>query len=175
MVPQMVLQCTRKAVSSRCVPTRSFAATVYVDNHGGNRGFGSAWDPPCLLPLHRLAHGVCTNTRGCFCADFATACCNKDLRWSRMCIKRCVVACDALAVQDDMEEDTHVAPPKGGCTLKFEVQIYRVRTHTYLIDVQKLSGHLYLFLDLCADLIGRLHVESPASSRASASENGVEA
>jgi hypothetical protein len=40
--------------------------------------------------------------------------------------------------------------------IKFEVQVYRVRTQSYLIDVQRLEGHLYLFLDLCSQLLSCL-------------------
>ena len=47
--------------------------------------------------------------------------------------------------------------------LKFEVQVYRVRSQCYLLDVQRLEGHLYLFLDLCAALICRLHLLSPTA------------
>ena len=70
-------------------------------------------------------------------------------------------------VQDDMDDDMHTERPHGDSPseprkdLKFEVQIYRVRTQMYLLDVQRLEGHLYLFLDLCAELISQLHLDAP--------------
>ena len=74
-------------------------------------------------------------------------------------------------VQDDMDDDMHTERPHGDSPgeprkdLKFEVQIYRVRTQMYLLDVQRLEGHLYLFLDLCAELISQLHLEPPAPAQ----------
>jgi hypothetical protein len=61
-----------------------------------------------------------------------------------------------------MEEDMGVchpppeASPMTRKAIKFEVQVYRVRSGGYIIDMQRLDGHLYLFLDLCADLIAQL-------------------
>lgn len=46
----------------------------------------------------------------------------------------------------------------GPRTIKFEVQVYRIKTHQYLVDVQRLEGHLYLYLDLCGDLLSILRM-----------------
>lgn len=63
-------------------------------------------------------------------------------------------------MDSDMQDDSAEKPDKGGAlagkSLRFEVQVYRVRTQSYLIDVQRLEGHLYLFLDLCSQLLTEL-------------------
>ena len=40
----------------------------------------------------------------------------------------------------------------GWDTVKFEVQIYKLRPGCYVIDVQRLEGHVYHYLDLCGEL-----------------------
>ena len=69
-------------------------------------------------------------------------------------------------MDSDMQEDSaEHKPDKSGALLgpnkclKFEVQVYRVRTQSYLVDVQRLEGHLYLFLDLCSQLLAALTPE----------------
>jgi hypothetical protein len=60
-------------------------------------------------------------------------------------------------MQDAMEVDNGNADSTGPLlahrTVKFEVQVYRTKTHQYLVDVQRLVGHLYLYLDLGGDLL----------------------
>lgn len=36
--------------------------------------------------------------------------------------------------------------------MKFEIQIYKLRPGCYVIDMQRLEGHLYHYLDLCGEL-----------------------
>lgn len=84
-----------------------------------------------------------------------------------------------------MDHDMRCAPHSDRSTaeqrkaLKFEVQVYRVRTHNYLIDIQRLEGHLYLFLDLCSELISQLNLDAlpappPLESAPPTSHNGGE-
>jgi hypothetical protein len=62
---------------------------------------------------------------------------------------------DAMEV-DNSNADSATVPALVPRTVKFEVQVYRTKTHQYLIDVQRLDGHLYLYLDLCGDLLSLL-------------------
>ncbi|CAL5229165.1 g12440 [Coccomyxa viridis] len=41
--------------------------------------------------------------------------------------------------------------------LKFELQMYKMRDGEYCIDIQRLVGELFLFMDLCGVLLARLH------------------
>jgi hypothetical protein len=72
-------------------------------------------------------------------------------------------------MQEDVDADMQVEPlikaGKAEKIIKFEVQVYRVRTQSYLIDVQRLEGHLYLFLDLCSQLLSSLS-PSPTNGEA---------
>eukprot|EP01025_Chloroclados_australasicus_P055574 TRINITY_DN6767_c0_g1_i2.p1 TRINITY_DN6767_c0_g1~~TRINITY_DN6767_c0_g1_i2.p1 ORF type:complete len:543 (-),score=52.84 TRINITY_DN6767_c0_g1_i2:499-1986(-) len=40
--------------------------------------------------------------------------------------------------------------------IKFEVQLYKYREEEYLLDLQNLSGELYLFMDLCGRIMWQL-------------------
>lgn len=40
--------------------------------------------------------------------------------------------------------------------VKFEVQIYKVRDGEYCIDIQRIQGELFLFMDLCGNIVGAL-------------------
>jgi hypothetical protein len=40
----------------------------------------------------------------------------------------------------------------GWHTVKFEIQIYKLRPGCYVIDMQRLEGHVYHYLDLCGEL-----------------------
>lgn len=39
------------------------------------------------------------------------------------------------------------------CTVKFEAQMYKVREEEYVIDIQRLEGELYLFMDVCGRVL----------------------
>lgn len=61
---------------------------------------------------------------------------------------------------DNSNSATALVAPR---TVKFEVQVYRTKAHQYLVDVQRLDGHLYLYLDLCGDLLSIMKAaEGPA-------------
>jgi 5'-AMP-activated protein kinase catalytic alpha subunit len=45
--------------------------------------------------------------------------------------------------------------PPGGVEIKFECQMYKVRDDEYMIDIQRLSGDLFLYLEL----VGRVMTE----------------
>jgi 5'-AMP-activated protein kinase catalytic alpha subunit len=40
--------------------------------------------------------------------------------------------------------------------LVFEVQLYRVRDGEYAVDVQRISGDVLVFLDVCGGLVASL-------------------
>lgn len=40
----------------------------------------------------------------------------------------------------------------GWNTVKFEIQIYKLRPGCYVVDMQRLEGHVYHFLDVCGEL-----------------------
>ncbi|KAJ4824726.1 SNF1- protein kinase catalytic subunit alpha kin10 [Turnera subulata] len=42
--------------------------------------------------------------------------------------------------------------------VKFEVQLYKARDEKYLLDLQRVQGPQFLFLDLCAALLAQLQV-----------------
>jgi len=42
--------------------------------------------------------------------------------------------------------------------VKFEVQLYRAREEKFLLDLQRVQGPHFLFLDLCADFLAQLRV-----------------
>jgi Kinase associated domain 1 len=80
----------------------------------------------------------------------------------------------AFAAQDAMDEDMSSSiggssPRADGSNgsrhaqrrlIRFEVQIYRARSQQYLVDVQRLEGPLYLYFDLCSELLGFLAARS---------------
>jgi 5'-AMP-activated protein kinase catalytic alpha subunit len=41
-------------------------------------------------------------------------------------------------------------------TVKLEIQIYKIRTNEYMVDMQRLSGDSFLYIDVCANLMLRL-------------------
>lgn len=47
------------------------------------------------------------------------------------------------------------SPPN---VVKFEVQLYKAREEKYLLDLQRVQGPHFLFLDLCADFLAQLRV-----------------
>lgn len=59
--------------------------------------------------------------------------------------------------------NSDASPRVAGKTVKFEVQIYRLKTHQYVIDVQRLEGHLYLYLDLTSDLLSIMRAQAAHS------------
>lgn len=66
-------------------------------------------------------------------------------------------------VIDAMDVDngnSDASPRLAGKIVKFEVQIYRLKTHQYVIDVQRLEGHLYLYLDLTSDLLSIMRAQA---------------
>lgn len=42
--------------------------------------------------------------------------------------------------------------------LRFEIMIYKVREDEYVLDVQRLEGELFLFLDVCGRLLGDMRL-----------------
>lgn len=42
--------------------------------------------------------------------------------------------------------------------LKFECQMYKVRDDEYMIDVQRLSGDLFLYMDVAGRLLSDMRV-----------------
>ncbi|KAL0342574.1 UNVERIFIED_CONTAM: Serine/threonine protein kinase OSK1 [Sesamum calycinum] len=50
--------------------------------------------------------------------------------------------------------DAHVSQLQ--CAIKFEMQLYRTRDVEYLLDLQRLSGPVFLFLDFCTFFMTRL-------------------
>eukprot|EP01026_Neomeris_dumetosa_P049397 TRINITY_DN4301_c0_g2_i1.p4 TRINITY_DN4301_c0_g2~~TRINITY_DN4301_c0_g2_i1.p4 ORF type:complete len:237 (-),score=33.85 TRINITY_DN4301_c0_g2_i1:340-1050(-) len=40
--------------------------------------------------------------------------------------------------------------------IKFEIQLYKYRDEEYMIDLQNLSGELYLFMDLCGKIMWQI-------------------
>ncbi|CAM8968228.1 unnamed protein product [Rhodiola kirilowii] len=42
--------------------------------------------------------------------------------------------------------------------VKFEVQLFKTREEKYLLDLQRLQGPQFLFLDLCAAFLAQLRV-----------------
>jgi len=50
--------------------------------------------------------------------------------------------------------------PTGAQTVKMGLQLYRART-VYMIDVQKLHGHVFPFMDLCASVVSEIRLFPP--------------
>ncbi|KAK4395937.1 Serine/threonine protein kinase OSK1, partial [Sesamum angolense] len=50
--------------------------------------------------------------------------------------------------------DAHVSQLQ--CAIKFEMQLYKTRDVEYLLDLQRLSGPVFLFLDFCTFFMTRL-------------------
>ncbi|GAB4817310.1 hypothetical protein N2152v2_004356 [Parachlorella kessleri] len=92
---------------------------------------------------------------------------------------------DPLQLFDRMDSDqppTPLAAPRGGgglsaaladagapggaaggggleeAEIKFEVQLYKVRDQEYILDLQRLSGGLFLYMDLCGNLLSTLRL-----------------
>ena len=40
-----------------------------------------------------------------------------------------------------------------------ELQLYRMRDERYMLDIQRIEGHLMLFLDVAANLLATLNVQ----------------
>ncbi|KAJ9173251.1 hypothetical protein P3X46_016408 [Hevea brasiliensis] len=54
-----------------------------------------------------------------------------------------------------IENDGVIKPPN---VVKFEVQLYKTREEKYLLDLQRVQGPQFLFLDLCAAFLAQLRV-----------------
>ncbi|KVI02454.1 Kinase associated domain 1 (KA1) [Cynara cardunculus var. scolymus] len=54
-----------------------------------------------------------------------------------------------------LENDGAMNPPN---VVKFEVQLYKTREDKYLLDLQRVQGPQFLFLDLCAAFLAQLRV-----------------
>jgi Kinase associated domain 1 len=52
---------------------------------------------------------------------------------------------------------------RGPKIVKFEIQIYKTRPGSYIVDIQRLEGHVYSFLDVCGEL-AHIILEGAASS-----------
>ncbi|KXZ45443.1 hypothetical protein GPECTOR_54g184 [Gonium pectorale] len=48
--------------------------------------------------------------------------------------------------------------PSGYFTLRFECQMYKVRDDEYVIDIQRVGGELFLFMDVCGRLLADLRI-----------------
>jgi 5'-AMP-activated protein kinase catalytic alpha subunit len=46
----------------------------------------------------------------------------------------------------------------GNIVVKFELQVYRVREERYMLDIQRLDGPLYCFMDLVDRLLSVLQL-----------------
>ncbi|XLS91732.1 hypothetical protein HN51_067740 [Arachis hypogaea] len=57
---------------------------------------------------------------------------------------------DSSIIENDAVSNTNV--------VKFEVQLYKTREEKYLLDLQRLQGPQFLFLDLCAAFLAQLRV-----------------
>ncbi|XP_047311062.1 SNF1-related protein kinase catalytic subunit alpha KIN10-like [Impatiens glandulifera] len=58
---------------------------------------------------------------------------------------------DSIIVENDVE-------PKSLNILKFEVQLYKTPEEKYLLDLQRVQGSQFVFLDLCAAFLGQLRI-----------------
>ncbi|KDD76318.1 hypothetical protein H632_c270p0, partial [Helicosporidium sp. ATCC 50920] len=59
--------------------------------------------------------------------------------------------------------DEHEGEGEGGAAtlerlVKFEVQVYKVREGEYVLDFQRVSGDLFLYMDLCGKVLYSLRV-----------------
>ncbi|KEH26241.1 SNF1-related protein kinase catalytic subunit alpha KIN10 [Medicago truncatula] len=59
-------------------------------------------------------------------------------------------------VNDSVHSDDNEVVPKS-TVVKFELQLYKTE-EKYLLDIQRLEGPQFAFLDLCASFLERLHV-----------------
>ncbi|XP_072980949.1 serine/threonine protein kinase OSK1-like [Typha angustifolia] len=56
-----------------------------------------------------------------------------------------------IVENDDIDE-------KSSNIVKFEIQLYKTRDEKYLLDLQRVNGPQFLFLDLCANFLAQLRV-----------------
>ncbi|CAN7003784.1 unnamed protein product [Brassica oleracea var. botrytis] len=54
-----------------------------------------------------------------------------------------------------IEDDCAMISPT---VIKFELQLYKAREEKYLLDIQRVNGPQFLFLDLCAAFLTKLRV-----------------
>lgn len=54
--------------------------------------------------------------------------------------------------------ESDVAASRSPNVVKFEVQLYKTRDEKYLLDLQRVQGPQFLFLDLCAAFLAQLRV-----------------
>jgi 5'-AMP-activated protein kinase catalytic alpha subunit len=54
-----------------------------------------------------------------------------------------------------IEDDCAMTSPT---VIKFELQLYKAREEKYLLDIQRVNGPQFLFLDLCAAFLTELRV-----------------
>lgn len=59
-------------------------------------------------------------------------------------------------IQDDSTAGINCRSPPN--VVKFELQLYKAREEKYLLDLQRVQGPHFLFLDLCADFLAQLRV-----------------
>ncbi|KFM28770.1 SNF1-related protein kinase catalytic subunit alpha KIN10 [Auxenochlorella protothecoides] len=69
----------------------------------------------------------------------------------------------SIAAGGGGEGGRHVAAPRDAPTggereVKFEVQMYKARDGDYVLDFQRLSGDLFLFMDVCSSVLFSLRI-----------------
>ncbi|EPS67362.1 hypothetical protein M569_07413, partial [Genlisea aurea] len=57
-----------------------------------------------------------------------------------------------------IENDADMKSSPSQNVIKFEVQLYKTREDKYLLDLQRVQGPQFLFLDLCAAFLTQLRV-----------------
>lgn len=73
--------------------------------------------------------------------------------------------CENFAFQENPLHENHFVGTKADhdkrrddCAVKFEVQLYKTKEDKYLLDLQRVGGSHFLFLDLCASFLAELRV-----------------
>ncbi|KAL5718350.1 cAMP-dependent protein kinase [Ranunculus cassubicifolius] len=56
------------------------------------------------------------------------------------------------------QDESGIVGNDGRNAVKFELQLYKTREEKYLLDLQRINGSQYLFLDLCAAFLAQLRV-----------------
>ncbi|XP_010551836.1 PREDICTED: SNF1-related protein kinase catalytic subunit alpha KIN10 [Tarenaya hassleriana] len=65
---------------------------------------------------------------------------------------------DSNITTDDDDDSVAAAAAKSPNVVKFEIQLYKTRDEKYLLDLQRVKGPQFLFLDLCAAFLAQLRV-----------------
>ncbi|MFS8031891.1 putative protein kinase CAMK-AMPK family [Helianthus anomalus] len=145
----------RNEVGASMMPQRSAA---YMDYQGMN--FRNQVERKWALGLQSRAHPREIMTEVLKALQELNVCWKKIGHYNMKC--RWAPGNNSMQSNPYFGDESSIVETDGALTtpnvVKFEVQLYKTREDKYLLDLQRIQGPQFLFLDLCAAFLAQLRV-----------------